>query len=83
MVRARETGYLLEVCFQALDHHLLLCKQLIDQHSHSTPLSLEHDEQSVGDITAVGFDAEQVIQSDDREVVGTVLEELRTARDAA
>src|SRR5258708_24928169 len=81
--RARKTGYLLEVRFQALYHHLLLCKQLIDQHRHPTSLSLQHDEQPIGDIAAVGFDAEQVIEPDDREIVGTVLEELRAPRDAA
>src|SRR6202043_960528 len=69
--------------FQALDHHLLLREQLIDQHRHPTSLCLQDDEQPIGDIAAVGFDAEQVVQSDDREIVGTVLEELGAPRDAA
>src|SRR5882757_1081500 len=81
--RAGKTGHLLEIGLQALYHHLLLREQLIDEHGDAPAVRLQHDQQSVGNVAAVRLDAEQIMESDYRQVVGAVFEEFGAARDAA
>jgi len=72
--RAGKTGHLFEIGFQALDYHLLLCEQLIDEHGNAAAVRLQHDQQSVGNVA--GYPArcpKQVMESDDGQVVGACL----------
>src|SRR6266851_8228223 len=48
-----------EVRFQALDHHLLLAEETVDEEGGAAPLMLDDDHESLHRILGAGVDAEE------------------------
>src|SRR2546427_12806851 len=55
---ARDAVDLPEVRFQALDHHLLLAEETVDEEGGAAPLMLDDDHESLHRILGDGVDAE-------------------------
>ncbi len=71
------------VRFQALDHHLVLPHQGIDEQGRLDAVGVDHHHDALGEIGGLRLDIEQLVQHDDRQVFTRHLDDPRLVRQAS